>query len=462
MTVNPEKLTQLQRAALYMVLLNCFSTPMMLSAANVALPSIARDLNIHAVLLSWIPMAYLMASAMLVLIFGRLADMFGRKRVFIIGTMSVIITSLIAAFAVNGPMLIIARFLQGVSAAMLYATQIAIVSSVFPPAKRGQAIGLTTSMIYLGLTCGPLFGGVLIDQFGWRSSFLLHIPFAIIVLLIAILKVPAEWSSEEKGSFDILGAVIYSASIILLCIGVSKLPHLLSFVSIGLGLAGISLFFSIARKTDHPIFDVRLFFTNRVFTLSCLAAFIIYTATYANVVLISLYLQYLKGMNATTAGLIMMIQPLTMAVFSPFTGKLSDWVEPLVIATIGMMLTTVGLLMLAYINSVNSIYYLIAALITTGLGFSLFSSPNSNAIMSAIEKQFYGSAAGSIATMRTLGQMNSMLLVTLVFALIIGQVEIQPENYPDLQKAIQYCFTIAASLCLFGIFFSMARGRVHS
>ena len=452
---------RLQKTALHMVLLNCFTTPMMLSAANVALPTIAREFNVHAVLLSWIPMAYLMASAMFVLIFGRLADMFGRKRIFICGIISVIVTSLLAAFSVNVSMLIIARFFQGASAAMLYATQIAIVSSVFPKARRGHAIGLTTSMIYLGLTCGPMIGGILIDHFGWRSAFLFHIPFAIIVLFIAVLKVHGEWLSDEKGSFDVTGAIIYSLSIVVLCIGVSTLPHLASLAAIILGVTGMSVFFYIARTTAHPIFDVRLFFTNRVFTLSCLAAFIIYTATYANVVLISLYLQYLKGMAATTAGLVMMIQPMTMAVFSPFTGKLSDWVEPRIIATIGMVITACGLIMLASIHAMDSLYYLILALVITGLGFSLFSSPNSNAIMSAVEKRFYGSAAGSIATMRTLGQVNSMVLVTLVFALVIGQVEIQPQNYADLQKAIQFCFSIAATLCILGIFFSLARGRVH-
>lgn len=462
MTASSETSDRIQKTALHMVLLNCFTTPMMLSAANVALPSIARELNVHAVLLSWIPMAYLMASAMFVLIFGRLADMFGRKRIFICGIISVIVTSLIAAFSVNVSMLIVARFLQGASAAMLYATQIAIVSSVFPKSRRGHAIGLTTSMIYLGLTCGPMIGGILIDHFGWRSAFVFHIPFAIIVLYIAVFKVQGEWLADERGSFDITGAVIYSLSIVVLCIGVSTLPHLASLAAIVLGITGMSLFFYVARTTTHPIFDVRLFFTNRVFTLSCLAAFIIYTATYANVVLISLYLQYLKGMAATTAGLVMMVQPMTMAVFSPFTGKLSDWIEPRIIATIGMVITAFGLIMLATINGMDSLYFLILALVITGLGFSLFSSPNSNAIMSAVEKRFYGSAAGSIATMRTLGQVNSMVLVTLVFALVIGQVEIQPQNYADLQKAIQFCFSIAATLCVSGIFFSLARGRVHN
>lgn len=450
----------LQRAALGMVLLNAFTTPMMLSAVNVALPAIARDMNINAVMLSWVPMAYLMASAMFVLIFGRIADMAGRKRIFKLGIICVIVTSIMAAVSTSGQLLIAARFLQGVSAAMLYATQIAIISSVFPPAKRGQMIGLTIAMIYLGLTFGPVAGGYLIDSVGWRYSFVFHIPLAVIALLIAMF-VPTEWMAEERGEFDVKGAVIYSLTIVMLCFGVSLLPGLLSYFLIIAGIAGMILFFRLASKTKHPIFDVRLFYTNRLFAMSSLASLIIYTATFANVVLISLYLQYLKGMSASTAGLFMMLQPLTMAVVSPFAGRLSDWVEPRVIATLGMLLTMIGLVMLAFLNGINSTAYLVVALITTGAGFSLFSPPNTNAIMGSVEKRYYGSAAGSIGTMRTLGQMNSMVLVTLVFALIIGQVEIQPDNYADLQKAITLCFSLAAMLCLPGMALSYARGKIH-
>ncbi|MGH8120435.1 MAG: MFS transporter [Gammaproteobacteria bacterium] len=454
--------TGLQQAALTMVLLNCFTTPLMLSAANVALPAIARDLRLNAVLLSWVPMAYLMASAMFVLIFGRLADMYGRKRIFMYGTAGVVLTSLMAALAANGTLLITARFLQGVCAAMLYATQMAIVSSVFPPEKRGHAIGLAVSTIYLGLTCGPLIGGYLIDLAGWRMSFVFYIPLALVVLLLGLWKVPGEWSAEERGEFDVRGAVIYSLSIVGLCLGVSTLPHSASYIFILAGAAGIWLFIRFAHSAAHPILDVKLFFTNRVFTFSCLASLIMYTATFANIVLISLYLQYLKGMAAGTAGLIMMIQPLTMAILSPLAGRLSDRMEPRIIASAGMAVTATGLALLAGLNGMDSLGYLIGALVTTGVGFSLFSSPNVNAIMGAVEKRYYGSASGSVATVRVLGQMNSMVLVTLVFALVIGQVEIQPENYTDLHAAIRLCFLIAASICLPGILFSLARGRIHT
>jgi EmrB/QacA subfamily drug resistance transporter len=451
----------LQRLTLMMVLLNAFTTPLMLSAVNVALPTIATDLSMNAVLLSWVPMAYLMASAMFVLIFGRIADMVGRKRVFLIGAASVIITSLIAAYAVNGSMLIAARFLQGMSAAMIYATQVAIVSSVFPPAKRGRAIGLTVSTIYFGLTIGPLIGGYVIDHFGWRASFMVHIPLALIVLGLGLFYVKGEWSSDERGSFDVFGAFLYIVSILFICVAVSYLPSTSSLILLALSLFGFAFFFMFERIHKHPIFNVSLFYTNRIFTFSCLASLIIYTATFANVVQVSLYLQYLKGFSAATAGMIMMCQPLTMAIFSPIAGRLSDKFEPRNLATAGMVVSCGGLLLLSDLQADSSIEYLIAALVLTGFGFSLFSSPNVNAIMSSVEKRSLGSANGVMATMRIFGQMTSMVLVTLVFALVIGSVEIEPSNYDSLAKAIRLTFTIAACLCLPGLYFSVARGKVR-
>lgn len=458
---NKGEQKDLQRAALVMVLLNAFATPLMLSSVNVALPAIAASFKLNAVMLSWIPMAYLMASAVFVLIFGRLADMYGRKRIFLLGTSLVIATSLLAALSNSGELLIIARFLQGMSAAMLYATQVAIVSSVFPPDRRGHAIGITVAAIYLGLTCGPAIGGYLIDQFGWRACFIFHIPLAVIVLLIGILKVPGDWSAEEPGRFDLKGALIYAFSITAFCLGVSSLPGNISFIYIAFAIIGAWVFFHMAHRSAYPILDVTLFYTNRVFTLSCLASFIVYTATFANVVLVSLFLQYLKGISATTAGVIMMTQPLVMTLVSPFTGRLSDRIEPRVIASSGVAMIAFGLTMLALMTQSSPLTVLIVALVMTGLGISLFTSPNANAIMGSVEKRNYGSATGSLATMRILGQASSMALVTLIFAVIIGTVEITPANYQQLERAITVVLMVAAGLCLPGMYFSMTRGKIH-
>jgi len=449
----------IQRITLIMILLNAFATPVMLSAVNVAIPFIADDLSVNAVLLCWIPMAYLMASAMFVLIFGRIADMVGRKKIFLMGTTSVIVTSLIATLVDSGIALIAVRFLQGISAAMLYATQVAIISSIFPPAKRGYAIGLTVSAIYLGLTIGPLIGGYAVDLYGWRASFVVHLPLAMIALAIGILYVKDEWLSDVRGSFDLFGAILYMLSILVLCFGVSYLPSVLSSILIFFSLFGFIFFFLFERKHIHPIFDTTLFFTNRVFTFSCLASLIIYTATFANVVQINLYLQYLKGFSATAAGMIVMCQPITMAIFSPIAGRLSDKFEPKYLSTVGMAITCCGLIMLSNLEVHSELNYLILSLVITGFGFSLFSPPNVNAIMGSVEKKFYGSATGAMATMRVIGQMFSMVLVTLIFALIIGSVDINKENYGALEDAIRVIFTISAVLCIPGLYLSMARGN---
>ncbi len=449
----------IQRITLIMILLNAFATPVMLSAVNVAIPFIADDLSVNAVLLCWIPMAYLMASAMFVLIFGRIADMVGRKKIFLMGTTSVIVTSLIATLVDSGIALIAVRFLQGISAAMLYATQVAIISSIFPPAKRGYAIGLTVSAIYLGLTIGPLIGGYAVDLYGWRASFVVHLPLAMIALAIGILYVKDEWLSDVRGSFDLFGAILYMLSILVLCFGVSYLPSVLSSILIFFSLFGFIFFFLFERKHIHPIFDTTLFFTNRVFTFSCLASLIIYTATFANVVQINLYLQYLKGFSATAAGMIVMCQPITMAIFSPIAGRLSDKFEPKYLSTVGMGITCCGLIMLSNLEIHSELNYLILSLVITGFGFSLFSPPNVNAIMGSVEKKFYGSATGAMATMRVIGQMFSMVLVTLIFALIIGSVDINKENYGALEDAIRIIFSISAILCIPGLYLSMARGN---
>ena len=457
-TPSPELL---QKYVLTMVWLNAFATAMILSASHVALPSIVEDLQLNVVVASWVPMLYLIASAMFVIIFGRLADMFGRKRIFLLGTLSFIITSILVAMAQNAPFLLTARFLQGISAAMLYATQIAIVSAVFPPKKRGHVIGLTVSAIYFGLTFGPVLGGVMVDLYGWRASYLIHIPLTCIVLWIGCCKVDAEWSASERGSFDIKGAILYSTAILLLCLGVASLPKLYGVIFLLLGLGVCYSFIRLEKGLSHPIFNIMLFFKNRAFAFSCYASLVIYTSTFANIFLISLYLQYCKTLSATLAGCIIMIQPFTMAVFSPWMGNLSDRIEPKKLASIGMLCTALGLLALGMLDGNTSISYLVIALMITGLGFSLFSSPNANVIMSTVEKGNYGSASSSLAVMRILGQMMSMVLVTLVFSTLIGPIQIEGSMYNKLQYAINSCFIISSILCIFGAYLSLGRGRIH-
>ncbi len=450
-----------RRAAMIMVLLNGISMPMMLSAVNVALPSPARELALTAVQVSWVPMAFLMTSAALVLSFGRLADMFGRKRLYLIGTTGLVVTSVLAALSTSGTMLITFRLLQGMTAAMIYGTHIAIVSSVYPPQERGRMIGLTVAVIYIGLTCGPFVGGVLIEWFGWRASFFIHVPMCIASVIVGLFVVKTEWRADEPGRFDFVGSALYTAAIVAFMYGLSSLPHVHSFAALVIGAAGFWWFFRHQHHRRDPLFDVTLFYTNRVFTYSCVASVIMYTATFANIVLLSLYLQYLRGMSPDRAGLVLMAQPFVMAVLSPYAGKLSDRLEPRLIASCGMAITALGLLLLASLSRTTPVAWVVAYLMIIGLGFSLFSSPNANAIMGAVQPRQYGIAGSSVATMRVIGQMSSMGIVAMAFALTLGPVQITPDTYPELSSALHLSFVVAAALCLPGIYLSLVRGRLR-
>lgn len=450
-----------RRTVLLMVLVNAFSTPLMLSAVNVGLPSMARALDIDAVLLSWVPLSYLLASAMFVLVFGRLADMLGRKRVFLIGAAGVVLTSVLAAFSTSGEQLVAMRFAQGVFTAMLYATQIALVSSVVPPPQRGRAIGSTVSVIYLGLMSGPVLGGWLTELYDWQACFLLQVPLALVALLIGLTRVKGDWKSEHPGRFDWQGAVLYAAAMAMFMTGLSGLPEPWAWGSLLAGALALLLFLAVETRVAQPLFDARLFLGNRLFSCSCLASLLLYTATFSNVVLVSLYLQYIHSLSALSAGLVMMVQPLTMALVSPLSGRLSDRIEPRLLASAGLAMTAVGLLALASLTGDSSLGFLIAALAATGLGFALFSAPNTNAIMGSVERHQLGTASGTMATMRLVGQMSSMGIVSMALALTVGAVAITPGVHADLNQALQVCYLAAAALCVPALLLSLARGRVH-
>lgn len=449
------------RILLLMILLNSLATPVMLSASNVALPSIAIDLEMNANLLSWVPMAFLMSSAIFVVIFSRVSDMYGRKRIFLLGTAAMIVSSLYTAMAVNSEMLLSGRFLQGISAAMLHANQMALVSAAFPPQTRGRMIGLVVSFTYIGLSAGPLLGGLAVDSLGWRAAFVLQVPMALVVLFLGIFVIKQEWKQDTSPAFDRVGALGWLISIVLICLGISQLPNWPALVLLLGGLFAMLLFFRHARRVSNPLWDVELFFNNRVFTLSSLASLLMYTSTYAIVVLMSLFLQTIQSYSASQAGMIMMIQPVIMALLSPVAGRLSDRIEPRVLASSGMIVTALGLAMLSQLHVETSLAYVISALVLTGSGFSLFSSPNINAMMSSVAPQHAGSASSAVATMRLLGQLNSMVLVTLAIALMMGSTPVSPESAPQLARAVDLSFTLGALLCIPGIVLSLGRGRMH-
>lgn len=449
----------LERVTLIVASFASFATPFIGSATNIALPAIGKDFSADAVTLSWVATSFLLSAAVFLAPFGRLADILGRKKVLNYGLIIFTIGSLFCDLSPTIEWLIFWRVVQGFGGALIFGTAMAIITSVFPRKKRGKALGIAVASVYTGLTLGPFIGGYLTKTWGWQGIFLFTVPLGIIAVALSFIYLKQEWADAKGEKFDWKGSVIYGVSIVSLMYGFGELPELQGTIfSLG-GIAGLVLFILFEKRQQFPVLNINLFAKNRIFAFSNYAALINYSATFAIGFLLSLYLQYIKGLNPQQAGQILVIQPLLMAIFSPITGKLSDRMDPGRIASIGMALISAGLFIIAFIGFNTSILFISAILVLFGIGYALFSSPNTNAIMSSVEKKYYGIASGTVGTMRLVGQMSSMGIAMMIFSMVIGKVEINPSNYPAFITSLRIAFLVFAVLCFIGIFFSLARGK---
>jgi EmrB/QacA subfamily drug resistance transporter len=433
----------------------------MASSINIALPAIGAEFSMDAILLGWIATSYLLSAAVFMVPFGKIADIYGMKKVFFIGLFIFTASSLVAFFAPSSTILIGSRVLQGIGSAMIFGTGTAILVNVFPLQERGKILGINAASVYLGLSMGPFLGGLLTQYFGWRSLFLINVPLGLIPLALGLWKLKGEWAGAREDRFDLVGSAIYSLMLVAVMFGFSLLPAWQGAVLVLMGMATFVLLIRWESGVACPVLDVNLFRKNHVYAYSNLAALISYSATFAITFLLSLYLQYIKGLEPDQAGLIMLAQPAVMAIFSPYTGKLSDRIEPRLVATAGMVLTFVAVLAFVSLNGETSIFFIVGCLITLGLGLALFTSPNTNAIMSSVEPRHYGVGSATLGTMRLVGQVSSMSFVMMVFSLYLGKVEITPLYYPQFLSSVKVAFIVFSALCLLGIYASLARGKLR-
>jgi MFS family permease len=369
------------------------------------------------------------------------------------------VATALAPLSQSAIMLISLRVLQGLGAAFYVTTGMAILSSVFPPEGRGKAIGIYVSAVYIGLSAGPWIGGILTHHFGWRSIFYVSVPMGIFCLFLTLSFLKGEWRGEPGQKLDLFASLLYAIAIIALVYGGSQLPSTFGFVTFltGIGLGYVFVRHQLSAK--FPVFDLRLFVGNRNFTFSSLAALLHYSATFAVTFLLSLYLQFIRGLSPQEAGMILMLQALMMALLSPFAGKLSDRIEARLLATLGMVMTCVGIFIFSLLSKDTSLYLIALNLIFLGIGFALFSSPNMSAIMGAVEKRYFGLASGAVATMRLLGQMSSMALATVVLGIIVGPQSLSAETGDLLLISIRIVLFCCSVMSLVGVYFSWYRGE---
>jgi EmrB/QacA subfamily drug resistance transporter len=437
-----------------------FLTTFMATSVIVAIPAIDKQWGLSTVTQSWLTLGLILAVAALLMPVGKLADVFGRKRMFVSGMAAFAVIAIASAFAPSASVLVTFRLLLGVSTAMLYACTMALAALAYPPEKRGRALGVMVAGTYLGLTTGPVLGGVITGVLGWRWVFAVTGILAAVNSLVSWWGMRGiEWREPKEGHFDVVGSLAWAVALTTLLIGLSMLPGVLGLVLIAVGIVGIAAFVWWETRASDPILNLDLFRKSRVFTFSNVAIFINYAAVFAVTFVLSTYLQYNRGLKEEQAGLILIAAPIVQTLFSPAAGRLADRVQARLLAASGMAACVVGLGSLAFLGQDTAYWYIVLMLGVLGLGFAFFSSPIMHSVMGSVDLRYSSVASATIATMRMTGQNVSMGIATVVLAVLVGRKTIEVADYPNLLTSVRLIFAILAGLCVLGVAASLVGPR---
>lgn len=446
-----------RKTTLLLVSMGAFLIPFMGSSLSIALPLIGQDLTGNIILLGWLPTIFVLANAAFLLPFGKMADIYGRRKVYTYGVVIYTVASLLAAFSPNVIFLILGSFLQGLGCALIFATGVALLTSAYPSNHRGQALGIFITAVYVGLFVGPLLGGFLAQNLGWRSIFLFNVPFGLFLLSILFWKLKGEWKGSSDEKFDLYGAVIYIPSLLALMYGFTALGSSWGLIIFIAGVMGFISFILLEMRIDNPLLKIKEF-KRRATSFSASALLLVNISTTALWTLLSLYLQYLLTLTPQTTALILSSQPLMVALFSPVVGRFSDKSDNRIFTVAGTSIITLGLIVLAGINPDSELWFLVVGLVLVGLGIALFSPPATNIFMGSIKQENYGMASATLSTMVYAGQTISLGILLLVLAAFLGNVQLNPTNFQQFLISLKTAFIIFAIVSAVGIVVSYLVG----
>jgi MFS family permease len=419
----------------------------------VVIPTIAAEFHMSNIVQNWVSIIFFLVVAVLSVPAGQISGKYGLKKVTIVSIILFLIISVANVFVTSSEQFLACRFILGISLAFINVTSMAMLVSAFNPQERGKALGITITGVYIGLSMSPVLGGVLNYQLGWRAVVLFGVPFLAIILLLLLFKIDEEWITFENIPIDFKGSIFYGIGMTLFIYGFTILNQLSGVLLTALGVIFLIIFGWIELRQTHPVFDIR-FFKNRQFLSSNFASLCAYLATFAVTTILNYHLQYIKGFDSQTAGIILLTAPLFQVILAPIAGRLSDKHVPQILAALGMALGTVSLVLFSFLGENTSLEFLIVSMVIYGIGFGLFSPPNTNVIMSSVPPKDTSVASAAVATMRTVGQAMSLGILTLVFAFVMGDVPIVREYYPLLISSCQITCIICVVLCIASVFAS--------
>ena len=417
-------------------------------------PAIASEFGMNNIFQNWITTLTALVIAVFTLPAGQISGKYGVKKSLIAGVSIFLLASIGACLSFSTESFLICRVFQGIGIAFSNVSAIAMVVQAVKPQNRGKALGFTVTGIYLAGSLSPVFSGFLVHNFGWRAMFYFVIPFLILCIILMILKIPKEWKTYEDSKIDTLGYILYGVGISLFIYGFTNLMNEFGFISVIVGLILLIIFGYYELKIETPAFNMNLF-RNMKFTSSNVAALCSYLAIASLTTILNYHFQYVRGWNAQISGLMLIVTPIIMAIMAPNSGKLSDKIHPQKLAAIGMSITTVALLILIFLDANMPIYLIVIAMILQGIGMGLFTTPNTNAIMSSVPPNETPNASAAQSAMRTIGQTMSLGILTLVFAWIMGNLKLTPQYAAMIVQASQLICIICTVICIIAIFASL-------
>ena len=420
----------------------------------IGVPAIAQEFAMNNVIQNWIPTIFFLVMAVFTVPAGQISGKYGVKKSLLVGIVIFLIGSVGACISFSTESFLVFRVIQGIGVAFVNVPAMAMVVSAVKPQNRGKALGFTVTGVYLATSSSPVISGFLVHNLGWRAIFYFVIPFLVLCIVLMIWKIPQEWKTYEGQKIDTIGSIVYGIGILLFIYGFTTLitPMGLIYTIAGIILLVIFAFWEL-RQTS-PVFNMKLF-KNMKFASSNIAALCSYLAIMVVTTILNYHFQYVRGWNAQTSGMILIITPIIMAILAPNSGKLSDKIHPQKLAALGMTIAACALLILVFLDGKTPLYMVVIAMILQGIGMGLFSSPNMNAIMSSVPPKEAPTASASQATMRTIGQTMSLGMLTLIFAWIMGSLPLATEYADLIVKSSQTICIICMCACIIAIFASL-------
>ncbi|MCI4330998.1 MAG: MFS transporter [Thermoplasmata archaeon] len=443
----------------------------------ISLPTIGRELpGTSTPLLLWILLGYSLVTAIVLLNFGRLSDLFGRVRLYVLGFAVFTLGSLLCGFSQNGSELVVFRLLQALGAGFLFSNSAAIITDAFPPNERGRALGINQVSIVAGAVAGLIIGGIITSTIGWRWIFFVNVPIGIVATIRAHADLKEIVTRDPHPQIDWMGNVVFGAGLTSLLVGVTLgalgvIPDLEGVALVLVGVAALALFLWVETRVPSPMLDLSLF-RNREFVSSASAMLLNSLARGAFTFVLVFYLQGPpRFLDPFSAGLFLIPVSASLAVFGPISGWLSDRYGPRWFLISGLLVSAAGFLWLSTIGPNDSFIELTPPLVLAGAGMGLFASPNRAAMMTAVPPSRRGVASGIGTTFINSGTTISLGITLLVMSRVLPRSSITAiflgaASHASAASAgagfltsIHLIFLLSAGLILLALVPSVWRGR---